>query len=154
MLTINPSSLTQVRSRAMEYLARREHSRLELRNKLARKGFEPDLIDSVLTQLQADNLLSDERFFDSFVRSQTNKGYGPLRIQQELKQRGIDRDLLTNLNANDTAWLQRTRQAREKRFGRELPQNPREQAKQMRFLQNIGFTGYQIQVALSSHQDE
>lgn len=150
----DPSSLTQARCRAIEYLARREHASLELRQKLVRKGFEQSVIDCVLIQLQADNLLSDERFVECFVRSQTNKGYGPLRIQQALKERGIGREMLTNvLDIGDSAWLKRARLVQEKRF-RDLPQNKREQAKQFRFLQNRGFTGSQIQAALSSDKDD
>ncbi|RKZ84861.1 MAG: hypothetical protein DRR19_17170 [Candidatus Parabeggiatoa sp. nov. 1] len=149
-----PSSLTQARCSAIEYLARREHASLELRNKLARKGFEQSVIDCVLIQLRADKLLSDERFVECFVRSKTNKGYGPLRIQQELKRRGIGREMLTNvLDAGDSAWLKRARLAQEKRF-RDLPQNQREQAKQFRFLQHRGFTCSQIQAALSSDKDD
>ncbi len=142
---IDPTSLTQARHRALDYLSRREHSNLELSHKLKRKGFEHNTIDSVLIQLRTDNLQSDERFMDSYVRMRTHKGFGPLRIQQELRERGINIDL----ERNDEGWNARAHQARTKRFGQEIPEDQRERAKQMRFLQSRGFTHVQIKTTLS-----
>ncbi len=147
---IDPSSQTQARRSAINYLAIREHSSLELRNKLLRKGFEEAVIEKVIIQLQLDNLQSDERFAESYTRMRTDKGYGPLSIQQELQRRGIDRDLFTAfVDASDSAWINIACQAREIRFGQKLPENKRELAKQARFLENRGFTHSQIKVALS-----
>ncbi len=148
---IDPASLTQARHSAIDYLSRREHASLELCHKLKRKGFEESVINRVLLQLQADNLLSDERFFECYVRMRTNKGFGPLRIQQELRERGITQAV----EINDDAWNTRAYQARKKRFGQAVPQDRREFSKYMRFLQSRGFTTSQIQNALSfSENDE
>ncbi|MEN8219435.1 MAG: regulatory protein RecX [Pseudomonadota bacterium] len=146
---IDPSSLTQARSSAIGYLSRREHANLELRNKLTRKGFEQSVIDSVLKQLRAENLQSDERFVESYVRTRTHKGFGPLRIQQELRERGISDELLSGvLEADEAAWVTRARLARQKRFGQGLPQGKRELGKQIRFLQSRGFSSSQIRAAI------
>ena len=51
-----------VRLKAMDYLARREHSRRELALKLARKFPDSDELDRVLDTLAADGLQSDRRF--------------------------------------------------------------------------------------------
>jgi regulatory protein len=146
---INPSSVTQARSSAIKYLSIREHSRFELEQKLTRKGFEKELIDSVLSQLQAGNLLSDERFAESYVRMRTQKGFGPLRIQQELRERGIAEELVKDvLETNETSWVTLASNARQKRFGEDLPKGQREFAKQARFLQYRGFAPSQIKDAL------
>ncbi|WP_069469959.1 regulatory protein RecX [Candidatus Marithrix sp. Canyon 246] len=141
-MKITPSSLTQARYCAMEYLARREHASLELSNKLARKGFDADVIESVLAQLQADNLLSDERFVEAYIRHRSNKGFGPLHIRQELQKRGINGDMIS---VDDESWVKSACQAREKRFGKLVPKLKSEQAKQFRFLQYRGFTFSQIE---------
>jgi len=143
---IEPFSVAQARNSAIGYLSIREHASDELRHKLLKKGFAASVIDKVVIQLQTDNLLSDERFVESYVRIRINKGFGPLRIQQELRERGISDELLNGL---DEAWVTRARLARQKRFGQELPQGKRELAKQIRFLQYRGFTTSQIQGALS-----
>jgi len=132
----------------MDFLSRREHSRFELARKLARKGFESTIIDAVLSQLQADNLLSDQRFAESFVHSRINRGYGPLRIRQELRQRGVSDDLSTEALENNEDWDELACHVREKRFGESLPKKPQERAKQSHFLYYRGFTSSQIKIAL------
>lgn len=146
----------QVQNCAKAYLANREHSRLELHHKLLKKGFDSTIITEVLTQLQADNLLSDERFVENYLRARINKGYGPLRIEQELRERGIDSTLLSQaLNCHDPQWLTRAKQAWQKRFGQDnLSFEWREQAKQIRFLQYRGFTSSQIKAVLSNLGNE
>jgi len=147
---INPSSLTHARSSAINYLSKREHSELELRHKLTHKGFETNIIDQVLSQLQIDNLLSNERFVEAYVHSRIKKGFGPLRIQQELRERGITGELQTeHLDTHDPVWITYARKAREKRFGQNW-QGEREFGKQVRFLQYRGFTSSQIKAALAS----
>jgi len=147
---IEPSSVKQAHHSAIDYLSRREHASQELHNKLLRKGFEEYVINRVLTQLRVDNLQSDERFAESYIRSRTNKGFGPLRIQQELRERGITEELLQDmLESSDTDWIKLARQAKQKRFGQNLPQNQRELAKQIRFMQYRGFTSSQVKAALS-----
>ena len=146
----------QVQNCAQVYLANREHSRLELYHKLIKKGFDSAIIDTVLTQLQANNLLSDERFVENYLRVRISKGYGPLRIEQELRERGISSTLLSQaLNFHDPQWLPRAQQAWQKRFGQKnLSGDRREQAKQIRFLQYRGFTSTQIKAVLSGSVSE
>lgn len=100
----------KIRNSALIYLARREHSRLELFNKLIQKGHSPDLINTVLDQLIVDRLLNEERFVEAFVYSKTNKGQGPLKIVAELKQKGICSVLIEQyIDVGDKAWIQRGR---------------------------------------------
>lgn len=87
--------MTEVRRTAMDLLARREHSRAEIAEKLQRKY--PELVqhfDEVLDQLEEDGLLSDERFAEAYVRYRRSRGFGPLLIRQELRGKGIDATLL------------------------------------------------------------
>ena len=84
--TVTP---VQVRRAAMDLLARREHSLLELERKLQRR-FPRDLIQASLEKLAAEGLQSNERFAESYVRQRAGRGYGPLRIRGELQERGID----------------------------------------------------------------
>ena len=54
----------------MDLLARREHSFFELKQKLLIKYPElnPSNLDLALNQLQCENLISDERFTESYIR--------------------------------------------------------------------------------------
>jgi len=74
------------------------------------------------------------------------RGYGPLKIKLELKQRGISSDLIAAyLEFNDEIWLETACQAYEKKFGGKLLDSTNERAKRIRFLQSRGFTGDIIQ---------
>jgi len=129
----------------MDCLARREHGVLELSGKLITRGFDAEPVEAVVSDLIADGLLSDSRFAEAFVHSRFQKGSGPQKIHAELRQRGIDDDLISaSLESVSEHWLQRVREVREKKYGPEQPQDFRERNRQMRFLQQRGFTSEQI----------
>lgn len=81
---------TSLRRAAMDLLARREHARAELFDKVLRKFPEQEsLLPAVLDQLECDGLLSDERFTEAYIRYRRNRGFGPLLIRQELRGKGV-----------------------------------------------------------------
>ena len=128
-------------ARAVDFLARREHSRLELSRKLSRYLQEHethDDIESVLDRLQSKGLLSDERYARSRARVRSLR-YGNARVEFELKQQGIDegliRETLDSLEENE---LDRAQRLWEKRFGN-VAADFKERNKQIRFLAARGF---------------
>jgi len=134
-----------LRKTAMDYLARREHGEQELARKLARRGFDAEMIGAVVADLKVDGLLSDRRFAEAFVNSRFQRGSGPQKIIAELRERGIDAGLISvSIASYDEQWRQRIREVREKKFGADLPGDFRERSRQMRFLQQRGFTAEQI----------
>ncbi len=136
---------TSVREFAMNYLARREHSRLELEHKLATKDFDKNEISEALNRLVRDGLLSDTRFAESFVNARIQRGNGPIKIQAELKQRGVSDVIISQyLNLSEAGWYEQARQVRCKRFGEVLPSEYEQRIRQARFLQQRGFTHEQI----------
>jgi len=134
-----------LRKSAMDYLARREHSEQELVRKLTRRGFDAEMVEAAVTDLKTDGLLSNTRFAAAFVNSRFQRGSGPQKIAAELRERGIDADLISvSIESYDDQWRQRVREVREKKFGAVLPGDFRERSRQMRFLQQRGFTVEQI----------
>ncbi|CAA6826993.1 MAG: Regulatory protein RecX [uncultured Thiotrichaceae bacterium] len=127
-------------------LARREHSRSELQNKLAqRDNCAEDDIDELLDLLAADNIQSDERFVESMVRSAINKGQGPVKIRYKLQEHGVDSSLIAiYLDNAEVDWGDVLHQARCKRFGDTTPNDYPTQAKQSRFLAGRGFSAEMI----------
>ncbi|MEO8467864.1 MAG: regulatory protein RecX [Gammaproteobacteria bacterium] len=139
---------------AVELLARREHSRLELERKLARRGFPKDVIAPALDALEHSGVLVATRFTESFIRSRIAKGQGPTRIRAELAERGVAGEQTVQLlRGGDVDWLATARAVRRKRFGDEPPRDFRERAKQARFLQYRGFTSDQVRAALELDGD-
>ena len=144
----------EVRLAAMNLLARREHSQQELQRKLVNKGFDSDEIKTDLTRLAAEGLLSDERFTEAFINSRLRLGSGPVKIAMELQQRGVAESLVKDyLDERDPKWSQRAMEVREKKFGQSRPDDFKERARQMRFLQYRGFTMQQIQCAVGEDPD-
>ncbi|MGE6193244.1 recombination regulator RecX [Pseudomonas sp. SCT] len=128
-----------VRRVAMDLLARREHGRVELARKLRQRGAPPDLIEQALDRLCEQGLLSESRYLESFVRSRANAGYGPLRIREELSQRGLPRaDVEQALRDSGFDWNEQLHELWQRKFG-QLPADARERAKQGRFLSYRGY---------------
>ncbi len=142
----------EARKKAMDYLARREYGHEELINKLATAGFDADIAATIVGVLREENLQSDQRFSESFVQSRISQGKGPVRIRQELKQRGIRPEVVDDaLLDADEDWFLLALEIRVKKFGPELPGEFKEKARQMRFLQYRGFEQEHIQGAVSTH---
>jgi len=147
------SDPVEARKKAMDYLARREHGRGELLDKLTRFGFASDTADRAVAQLIQDGLQSDERFAEAFVRSRINQGKGPRVIRADLRERGLAGSLIDiALDAADENWYALARDVRLKKFGPDTPSEFREKARQMRFLQSRGFEQDHIQAAVSADE--
>lgn len=125
----------------MDLLARREHSRRELRDKLRRRFSDEALIEEHIERLAEEGLQSDERFAESFLRQRVGKGQGPLRISQELKQRGIE-DALISLafGAGQVDWPGCAADVLQRKFGPGAPADLKDKARRVRFLQYRGFS--------------
>lgn len=149
------ATAAQVQRAAVSLLARREHSAQELRDKLIAKGYPAVLVSNALEQLGAQGLLSDARFAEVFARSRANKGYGAVRIAQELRRRGVDDEQIAPVVSNiKETWRAQIEQVRHKRFGEGLPQSNADRAKQARFLLQRGFTSEQVRAVLRGGLDE
>jgi regulatory protein len=138
----------------MDLLARREHSRAELGAKLRARGADPSTLETVLDALAAERLQSDARYAEQYLRQRAEKGYGPLRIAQELRQRGIAESQVDEaLARQEFDWAEQASAVRAKRFGRMPPRDIRERAKQVRFLEYRGFAADQIRQVLKHNHD-
>lgn len=133
------------RQTAMNLLARREHSETELTRKLRTKKFDETDIKATITELSEKGLLSNTRFIENYIRYRRNKGYGPMRIRMELRERGITEEFIDHhLNISDNAWFTEVHRVWQKRFKGQLPCDTKTHGQQMRFLQYRGFTHEQI----------
>ena len=149
----NPS-LNDMRVFAGQLLARREYAVQELQARLLKKwsANEP-LVATLITTLQAEGALSNERFAESFIRSRCQRFQGPLKIQAELRQRGVPEHLIES-QMQDRAeewvplaqsWLSRQHSGTLDFAGR---------AKYYRRLINRGFTHQQAMAALPEFSEQ
>lgn len=131
--------------KAIQLLARREWGRKELARRLAK--YQPEsnrLIEQVLDRLTEQGYLSELRFLTSYVNMRRQKGFGPLRIMLELKQRGIPEfQLAQSVEPNAQEWS---------KLAQSLAAKKQQQAKtpiqQMRFLLSRGFSPEQARGAV------
>lgn len=122
----------------MRYLARREHSRAELRAKLLPHVQEGEDIELALDDLVQRGWLSDARAAEQVVSQRRNR-FGAQRIAHELRQKGIAENLIeAAMPQMKASELDAARAVWQKKFG-SLPQDSREKARQVRFLQARGF---------------
>ncbi|MFA6121042.1 MAG: recombination regulator RecX [Sideroxydans sp.] len=136
-----------LRERALQCLARREYSRAELRAKLLpHVQIEEDSeqsqaieLDALLDDLTVRGWLSDARATSQLVHARRSR-FGTQRITNELRQRGISDELIdAALPALKESELDSAREVWQRKFG-VVPQDVKEKAKQMRFLQSRGFS--------------
>ena len=77
-----------------KYLSIREHSKLELQNKLSQKGYDLDNIRDCIDEFSSKDIQSDIRFTEEFIRSKLKKNKGPRLISSELVSRGISDSII------------------------------------------------------------
>ena len=138
-----------IRLAAMNLLARREHSVRQLRTKLKRRFSDDSIIDEQISRLTEENLQSDLRFSESYARQRISRGYGPVRVREELRERGAsEADVDVAMDELDTDWQDLALEVLTKKFGTLAPGDIKEKARRVRFMQYRGFTADHYQKLL------
>lgn len=146
MVEFMHSEAAAIYQTALGLLARREHSAQELKQKLCQRFAEQSAhIGQVIDRLRQEGYQSDARFVEVYIQSRLRKGFGPVRVAQELAGKGIARDdIALAFDAIEAdAALNNIRQLWQKKFGK-LPQTAEEKYKQKQFLLYRGFPSGEI----------
>lgn len=139
------------RNKAMDFLARREHSRQELAQKLRQRLPEATDIVAVLDKLASENLQSDSRFAESFMRVRRDAGYGPLKIRRELQHRGVAETIIDDtFSTLAIDWQLQLQRLNQKKYGDGVTSDRKELAKKSRFFQQKGYPYELIRFALQA----
>jgi regulatory protein len=78
------------RDAALKFLEHRERSVHEVKSHLRSKGFREEEIETELEYLKSLHYLDDVRYCGSYISYGLGKGRGPVRLQFELAEKGID----------------------------------------------------------------
>ena len=133
-----PALQPSLKGRALRLLSQREHSRLELERKLAPHETEPGQLAKALDELQARGFISEERVVESVVHRRAAK-LGTARVKQELQAKGLSPEAMGEaLEQLRSTELERAREVWARKFG-EPATEPKEKARQIRFLVSRGF---------------
>jgi regulatory protein len=141
----------EIKDTCLRLLARREHSQNELLNKLALRGFGADDARPVIDELAEQGWQSDLRYAENYARFRILKGYGPIRVNYELKQNGITAFDVEDIVQDEVgSWMELLEQVYRKKYTCDTVLNRNEWAKRSRFLLHRGFSGEMIS-ALFDH---
>lgn len=155
---------------AFYYLGRREHSKHELREKLLAKGCDANKVEALLTEFETEGYQSDARMTSALIKAGIAKKHGKVRIYQTIKNHRLSTisstsdiavwmdthaDFFDELMADDSDdmahyavdWLTQAVAARVKKYGDTIPTDPKQKAKQLRFLQ---YRGYEMNVCFEA----
>lgn len=98
-------SLNDMRAFAYLLLGRREYSIFELDRRLRQKWPEADNVGELVAALANEDLVSDERYTEAFVRFRVQRFQGPLKITAALRSKGVSDHLISlELGARSQEW--------------------------------------------------
>ncbi len=150
MTDAEANDVEAVRQCVLGLLARREHSSKELRHKLSLRGYADAVIQDVMDECMAKGWQDDGRFAEIYARSRLEKGYGPLKIDQELARRGVEKPNWSELLAElETDWPTCLRKVYQRKYGNAPLDGRADYARCVRFLAQRGFPLTLIQTVLS-----
>jgi len=130
-----------LKMRAVGFLSRREHSRVELARKLAAHvdPANPQELEDVLNELERENWLSNTRFAQSLVHRRASRK-GAALVVQELRQHGLPDEHIAQIRSQlQETELERAREVWQRKFNR-APADRADYARQFRFLASRGFS--------------
>jgi regulatory protein len=126
--------------KALGLLARREHSRRELKTKLRQYGYEGEEATAAIDRVGAQHYQDDDRFAEVLLRSRIAQGYGPMRLRMELKTHGLsDARIRELLDAAEADWDASAATQLRRRYGGRSTADPAERARRAQFLLRRGF---------------
>jgi regulatory protein len=130
--------------RALRFLGYRPRSEAELRNFLVQRGFSTAITERTLEKLCSLNYLNDEAFARNWARSRAEtRGYGPKRIEQELRTKGIGQALIREVMRETFGQVDESARANsllEKRFKSKQFDDPKMVRRAVGFLQRRGYS--------------
>jgi len=139
-------------SGALNLLARREHSRVELARKLSLHG-DPEAVAVLLDDLERENLLSNTRYAESLAHTRAGR-HGSLRLKADLRDKGVPESVIAHVVSDAREQdLSTAQDVWRKKFG-QLPKDAAERAKQMRFLASRGFPADVVRRVVGGFDDD
>ncbi len=147
-----PAFEPTLKGRALRLLSQREHSRQELERKLAGHETEPGQLAKALDELQARGFISEARVIESVIHRRAGK-LGTSRVRQELAAKGLSGEAVAQaLEGLRETELARAREVWTRKFG-EPAGDPKEKARQIRFLVSRGFAAEVVRRVVQGADD-
>ncbi|MEQ1740544.1 MAG: regulatory protein RecX [Methyloglobulus sp.] len=141
----SPQESKKIKNACLRLLTRRDHSRKEIQDKLAVKGYDRSQVSSVVDELAQQSWQDDTRYAESYARVRSQKGFGPVRIAYELRQQGISQDTVDKVvQATTEDWMAVLERVYTKKYPESVAIDGSEHARRIRFLLQRGFSSTMI----------
>jgi regulatory protein len=141
--------------KALGLLARREHSRKELKTKLRQGGYEGEETVDALDRLGAQHYQDDDRFAEVLLRSRIGQGYGPMRLRVELKSHGLaDARIRELMDEAEVDWDASAAAQLRRRYGGAGTSDPAERNRRAQFLLRRGFAAATVRRVTHAEVDD
>ena len=135
----------KIKTACLRLLTRRDHSRKEIQDKLAVKGYDRSQVSTVVDELAQQSWQDDTRYAESYARMRSHKGFGPVRIAYELRQQGISQDTVDKVvQATTEDWMAVLERVYTKKYPGSVAIDGSERARRIRFLLQRGFSSTMI----------
>jgi regulatory protein len=146
----------QARNYAFLLLSYKARTTAELRQRLTRKGFSPDIVAATLDRLTELKMVDDAGFARQFAEDRVSIGHkGKRRVYAELLKRGINRPEIDSALAQAPDELAAARDVAEKYANRNRRLEPAVLRRRLyAFLARRGFSPETIQQAMKEGPDE
>ncbi len=129
----------------------------QLRRKLVKQGFGPDEVELGIERCTSAGLLDDRAYAATFIESRVRRGHGAARIRQDLGQRGIDRQLVDELlaeNVDPEAMEDAALEAARRKLARVDLDDAAARSKGLRWLLSRGYSSPQASGAIAALRRE
>lgn len=146
--------IPRAKRRAMHLLEKQDRTRKNLEDKLRESDYPQTAIDAAIAYVESFHYIDDERYARSYVHFH-QEGKSKRRIQQDLMQKGIDRDVIALVleEEYETSEADMIRDLlRKKHYDPECA-DAKERSKMYRFLAGRGFSSGDISRVLRGYED-
>lgn len=129
---------------AIKLLGPRDHSAFELGSKLAKRGFDENVIVETIASLEHSNYVDDAAYAERYAEQRVRQSYGPLAIRAKLAERGVDSTAVDQAIRSLTVdWVEVAKEALAGKFtaAQLADRDEKVRMKVARFLQGRGFAG-------------
>jgi len=137
----------------LKMLGRRELSEKQVRERLARKAYEPDEIDEAGARLREERAIDDQRVAEAIARMETGiRKRGKVRVRMQLERAGIPKETAKQAidsvfeGIDDEALIEAS--LRKRLRGRDTIADDREFQRLFRYLVGQGFESDRVMRAL------
>lgn len=146
--------IPRAKRRAMHLLEKQDRTRKNLEDKLRESDYPQTVIDAAIAYVESFHYIDDERYARSYVHFH-QEGKSKRRIQQDLIQKGIDRDVIALVleEEYETSEANMIRDLLRKKHYDPESADAKERSKMYRFLAGRGFSSGDISRVLRGYED-